>query len=341
MSENYGNAEFLHEQRCLTDLIPTRPVTLAAVLLAGAIVVGVLVELYLLMPRVAAGSPGGRIAALDLAQRGSLATWCSSTMLAAAGLTAIIIYTIRRHKRDDYHGRYRVWLWAAVCWIVMSMDATAGVRYGLGGALAALAGTPLFGDGAIWWIAGYGFFVGGIGTRLAVDMRSCRLSTATLVLSAVGYAFGAVLRLGMLTGWTVESRIAAIQGAMLSANLLVLMAMLVHARHVLLDAQGRLPRRRREEEPDEEDQGESEEDEVARGGIIAVHPPHAAPRPISPAFAGNRGVQPGPAAPLVAVQKTAAVPLVAAPVQRKLTKQEKKALRDRLDRMRQQREQAG
>ena len=37
-------------------------------------------------------------------------------------MTAVLIYTLRRHRLDDYGGRYRLWLWAAACWFVMSMD---------------------------------------------------------------------------------------------------------------------------------------------------------------------------------------------------------------------------
>ena len=36
--------------------------------------------------------------------------------LILAGLAAVLVYTVRRYKTDDYRGYYRIWLWAAMCW---------------------------------------------------------------------------------------------------------------------------------------------------------------------------------------------------------------------------------
>src|SRR5205823_14278964 len=63
----------------------------------------------------------GRIAAFDLDGEGSLGAGFSAALLALSGVTAVLIYTLRRHRLDDYRGRYRLWLWAAMCWFVMSM----------------------------------------------------------------------------------------------------------------------------------------------------------------------------------------------------------------------------
>ena len=63
-------------------------------------------------PANSAGNGGTR-------QLRSLGSWFASLLLLAAGLLAIVTYSVRRYKADDYHGHYHVWLWAAACWFIM------------------------------------------------------------------------------------------------------------------------------------------------------------------------------------------------------------------------------
>jgi len=368
-SENYGDAEFLDEQARLTDLIPIRPGAVALGWLAAAGVVAGLEYLYLQMPRLAAWSGGGDLEALDLGRRGALATWFSSLALALAALASVVIYTVRRYKRDDYRGHYRVWLWAALGWLLMSLDTTANLRQTVASGLVALSGTRVVGDGAIWWVIPYAFFLGAIGTRVAVDMRRCISSTATFVLAGGCYLVALAVRFGLIPLEQATARAMVLQGAVLSANLLLLLAMGLHARHVLLDARGMLRRRRRsaadeaEEMIDGDRPGEEEASLaagqsgletrllLADGTAVTVHPSHGLPPPKSAwtgtgltASAGSMPVGANPAyPPSVAANSFAAgatgpaAPLPSAPVNRKLTKQEKKALRARLERMRSER----
>ena len=39
-------------------------------------------------------------------------------MLGSSSLTALLVYVIRRHKMDDYRGRYRLWLWCAAALLI-------------------------------------------------------------------------------------------------------------------------------------------------------------------------------------------------------------------------------
>ena len=43
-------------------------------------------------------------------------------------LGSLLIYSIRRHKLDDYRGHYRWWLVAGIAWLVMSVDAITGLH---------------------------------------------------------------------------------------------------------------------------------------------------------------------------------------------------------------------
>ena len=123
----------------------------------------------------------------DLGNYGSLGNWFASLLLLTASLLAIVIYSVRRHKVDDYRGHYHVWLWAAACWFIMATDVAASLHQGLQQVMISLTGTRIAGDGSIWWVVPALLFVGAIGSRLLVDMWSSRLSSAALILAAIAY----------------------------------------------------------------------------------------------------------------------------------------------------------
>jgi hypothetical protein len=169
---------------------------------------------------------------------GSVAMWMGSVTLLMAAAISALIYTVRRHRLDDYHGRYRTWLWAAAVWAGLSLEATAGLHHFIGqtsarwfhwdpargGAFACLAAL------AVVWIA--------LGGRLLLEVYECR--TAFLSLSAV-YALWAASIVGY---WELmplpagESAPRVIGGMILSGHVLLVMTLLWYAGHVLCEAEG-------------------------------------------------------------------------------------------------------
>ena len=101
-SDNYGDAEFMDEQRRLTDLIPRRLSIIALLMFAGLACVLGLEALYTWMPELAPlTKEDGRIAAFDLDGEGSLAVWFSSvTLLAAARYLAPVLARKCAVKQD-------------------------------------------------------------------------------------------------------------------------------------------------------------------------------------------------------------------------------------------------
>ena len=169
-TEHYGDALFLAEQPTLLDLVPRRLIAFVLVFLALSLLIAGLEALYAWMPALAgdlghaaAGQRTVTFAALDLAGKGSLAAWFSSLLLLAASLVAVLVYTVRRHRMDDYPGRYRVWLWAALCWFLAATDTAASLHEGFRDLMTAVTGTPLLGDGSIWWMIAYGLLFGAVG----------------------------------------------------------------------------------------------------------------------------------------------------------------------------------
>jgi hypothetical protein len=334
-SEHYGDAAFLEEMPRMIDLVPRHWVAFVLLLLGGVTIITGLEALYAWMPQWAAVTTDGRIAAFDLDSEGSLGAWFSALVLLAAALVALLVYSVRRYKTDDYHGHYRIWLWAAMCWFLMATDESASLHEGFKELMALLTGTRLLGDGSIWWVVPYFFLLGAVGSRLLVDMRHCRPSSAALVATAVCYALAVAAQLELIFRDLGAREVMFEEGAEMVGNLLLLLAMALHARYVILDAEGLLPRRAARAD-DQLDGAEADEETVedeleeaspakpaaAAPRRVAVDPPHVAPHPL--------------------FQTSTPVPAPAAgpsPVNRKLTKQERKALKMRLLRERQQREQ--
>ena len=124
--------------------------------------------------------------------------WFSSLTLLAASVAALLVYTVRRHRTDDYQGRYRVWLWAAGCWFLMATDQAASLREGFRNVMVGWTGTPLFRDGTLWWVVVYVLVFGAVGSRLLLDMRPSRLSIAALTAATIAYGLAPAGHLG----WT-------------------------------------------------------------------------------------------------------------------------------------------
>jgi hypothetical protein len=267
--------------------------------------------------------------ALDLGAKGSLACWFSSLVLLAAFAAATLIYSLRKHRADDYDGRYRIWLWAAGGCLLAATDQAASLREALRDALAALGGARMIADSPLWLGGTYLVALGAIGARLVADMRGCRLSTAALMAAATAYAAAAADRFGWLglssgTGQTMFQF-----GSETAGNGLLLAAMAFHARWLILDAQSELACRADEEQPAVPHAAAVSAAEAS----VRVDPQHAGPEPIC----SRAAARPSPPASPPGGSPSPAIPSVA----RKLTKDERRALKARLLQQRQQREQRG
>src|SRR6185437_14927387 len=106
-----------------------------------------------------------------------------------------VIYYVRRHRQDDYHARYRIWLWASAVWFLMSLDEGASLHEGFKEMMTAITGHRVLGDGSIWWIGAYLLVLGIVGIRSALDMRACRSALATMLGGGLAFAAAVITQL--------------------------------------------------------------------------------------------------------------------------------------------------
>ncbi|MGA2796147.1 MAG: hypothetical protein ABSE63_01080 [Thermoguttaceae bacterium] len=331
-SDHYPDASFLDEQMRMIDLVPRRLTILALWLAAGLAIISGLEVLYNWQCELSATIAGGQFAAFDLTQTGCLGSWFASLLLLAASVAAVLTYTIRRHRTDDYHGRYRIWLWAALCCFFAATDVAADLHESLRQIMIHLTNTRVWGDGSLWWIIPCVLVLGALGSRLVLDMRPCRLSITALSLAAAGYLVAACMELGLVSiGDAVRTAIIK-AGCALYGHLMLLMSMALNARYVILDAEGLLPRRESKKHEDSDNNVAKKSSGTEFKQCTRVDSPSGVPQPML------RASSTAPTSSSVPQPIFSKLPPPPASVTRKLTKQEKKALRDRLIRERLERQ---
>lgn len=301
----------MDRQPRVVDLLPRHYGWLALVFFLGAVGIAALEAGYYYLPQLVKFSVSGRIAALDLAGEGNLASWLSTALLTAAAVTAWVVYGIRKHRADDYHGRYRIWFVAASAWLFLGMDEAASLHEALRDLAVGLSGEHGIGQGSVWWLGVFGLVLGFVGLRLALEMRECRLSTTLLLMCALVYSAAAVVLLNGEMHWFPQlagaEAVMLEEGLTMTANLLLLTSQLVHARYVVLEAEGeispRVAKPRKEKTPKVAMKSakelavkepavkfaakvKPEEDAPAKRGLFGwlrksnkIDPPHAVPAP--------------------------------------------------------------
>jgi len=272
--EPYSVAARHDRQARVTDLIPLRPYKLFLGVLLGLVAVAAVLNLHVARAEWRTAVPQVQFSALNLQAEANLANWLSSGMLLLAAAYAGLTWAIRRHRADDYRGRYRVWLWAAVCLLVLSIDAATHLHRLVQGLLVHATGLRLAPHGGGWWMAAYAAALALVAVIVAIDMRRCRAAITALVAAGLGYATAAVVQLGLLEPGHILSWTLVYSAVVLAAHMLLMVAMMASARYVFLEAHGLLPVRETSSDGSCEDQPNrrSRRRELKRGGGEGASP---------------------------------------------------------------------
>ncbi|MES1213787.1 MAG: hypothetical protein ABUL64_04295 [Singulisphaera sp.] len=218
----------------LIDLIPQSLTRLLLLFFIGALLIGGIEAVYATR---ALEFSEGHLPAFDLAAERSLNNWFTSLALDLACVVALVIYSLRKHRLDDYHGRYRIWLWAAVSWLWLSIDEAACLHQSIQALLREFLGQSAR-EAELVSIGGYVLVIGAVALRLTFEMRQCPSSVVALVLAAVTYTGAVVAHFAWLPEQALQYRVLIEEGCEMSASLLLLLSMCLQARFVILDARG-------------------------------------------------------------------------------------------------------
>lgn len=244
----YAQAAVDETETRIADLIPTRPLGVFVLLLLGLTAIAGVQALYTYMPEMTAAFGGDAAAVLDVAVRGSLHGWLSSVLLGLASGAAVLIYIIRRHKMDDYRGRYRLWLWCAAALLIASVNAVAGLHHAFNAAMVHFTSYVLWTPGIGWTLAALALFGGLLGLRGLLDMWRSRGATVTLLAAVACYGSAAWLVVSSPLAQPLQAAMALSLATSLG-HLLLLMSLTVYARRVLLEARGLLAVKKKVKKP--------------------------------------------------------------------------------------------
>ncbi|MFO0900328.1 MAG: hypothetical protein U0836_23080 [Pirellulales bacterium] len=343
----YAEAARRQHQSHVTDLVPLRGWLHALLFLSGSAAIGAVVSAYWFVP----GAVDGRWPLLDLAQDGSLAAWLGAAWLACAAPLALVIFAVRRHRLDDYRGRYRMWLYLIPALLWLSLEQTAALHSTVRDGLETATGWAFFAASAPYWPLTLATLLGALGVRLAFETRRSKLATAGVVAALlVGFA-GLAVELDWIALEAGRTHTAVLVSLQLCAVLLLLASLGVYARQVILAAEGQLtvrvkkPRMRAAQAGSSADEPEDLAGKKRLAAVAKVDPPQGLKGPItartdlsSPTAAAKPAVA---AKPIASLATTAAPARTSAPAAaksvdpdeepgpRKLTKAERKALKRR------------
>jgi hypothetical protein len=241
----YSDAAGVENHPQITDFIPRRYSTIAVLVAIGLATTAALAaaQMFLLPMAAARGMRGAAIFSLD--GYGSLASWLAAVVLALTCAICLIVLSIRRHRIDDFKGRYRVWLGAAIVCLFASANSVAGLHQMIAELLGAATGWTALRDGAVWWLTLAGLPVAWITLRAILDVRECRLAGALLIAAVACYAVSVVSYLGLAGIADPQTRSISVGATLLMGHWFVLAAIVSYARFVVLDAQGLITVRRR------------------------------------------------------------------------------------------------
>ena len=221
-----------------TDLIPKRTlaVSLFFVLLAGIVAAVNTLAWYGEPLAEIVGEEGVR--SLALFGPGTLANWFSSICLLLCAGICLQLFQMRKHKRDDYGGMYRVWILMSGMFLLASIDCAIDLRSITAKlfefmTLRSLLQTP-------WLLMTIELIVLGIIViRMLFEVRASKFSLAAVLLVWLGFVGCIVLR-----NTELPSDIAWLDQKTAYGNCILLgcvgslAALTIYARFVFLHAHG-------------------------------------------------------------------------------------------------------
>lgn len=235
----YADAAQAAQRRAVCTLVPSRWLAIALAVGTCLLLVGACLALHIASKGLVSLVPAEDLVALRLDASGSIGHWVASTLLVLAGATAVFVYLLRRHRVDDYHGRYRVWIWMfAACLMASLAETTELGRLARGLCRLAADWSSVRND--VLWPATVGLVATAICVRLWFEIRRCPTAVAALVGTVLCFLFAAAACHDWPVAWTDAGKPLMARGSWLVGYVFLLATFILYARHVQLEVSGAL-----------------------------------------------------------------------------------------------------
>ncbi|EAQ77242.1 hypothetical protein [Blastopirellula marina] len=229
-ARRYSSQALLERRVRIVDLIPLHWSSVGAYYLLGVVLIGLLAALHYYASAKASFA--------DLTTVNSLGGWLAVVAFWTATQTALVIYRIRRHRLDDYRGRYHVWLWAVAVLGIAGIDLLVDFRNPLGQLIEQASGRQFAELEHGWALLVATTFYGLAFARIVWEIRASRGAMAVALLSIATLGTFVAAQANLIL-WPQQID-AALSTCVLYLSGMWLMSMMLmqYARFVWMDAIG-------------------------------------------------------------------------------------------------------
>ena len=234
----YGEQANIENHPQVTDFVPRRKLAVFTTVLAGVGTAAATAAIAHYDEQISAALPGVTASDLSDGMAAGVSAWTTAMAMLVIALLAKLTFSLRRHRVDDYAGRYRVWKWIGFGALAMSVNAVAPVHELLAKAAVSATGWSLTTAGAEWWLAPLALIGGWIFVRLLLEINESRPALAFVATAAVCYAAAAVGALGLLPASAAPWGALVTSAMPLVGATFALAGAMVFTRYVVLDVQG-------------------------------------------------------------------------------------------------------
>jgi len=239
----YGAGANIENHPQVTDLVPRKLRSIVLILGLG-LSVGILAELAAhYSASLTSIVPAISAAEITDVFANQLAIWASATMLLVAACYTKLIYSLRRHRVDDFRGRYRIWRIAGWAAVALSLNTVVGVHSIVARVLGHFTGWSVLSGNAGWWLAAAAIVGGLLLLKLILDVAECRSAAFAYMLAMGCFVAAAASSAGWSPAWAASWPDTMARVSPLAGNLLLLVGSLLFARYVVLDVQGLIEHR--------------------------------------------------------------------------------------------------
>ena len=179
-----------------------------------------------------------------------LVAWSSAALLLLTAAYTRLIFSLRRHRVDDYRGRYRIWRMAGWAAMLLSVNAVLGAHPLIARFLGNQVDWQVLPTHAGWWLAPAALLGGGLLIKLIVDVAECRSAMTSYLLAMACLTVAGIHSVGWSPAWTAEWPTLLGQSLPLAGYTMLLVGSLLFARYVILDVQGLIEHRVVAEKPE-------------------------------------------------------------------------------------------